>query len=57
MEGHVVKIVFRIKFLLPAFYIKILAKVSLAVKKSDTDKRYSEIAGRFQMVAGRNGAG
>ncbi len=43
-----------IVLLLPAVPGQRLAEVAVPVQESDTDQRYAEVAGRFEMVAGED---
>ena len=54
LEGHVVEIVVGIALLLPAVGIERLPEVALLVEQAHRDKRQTQVAGRFEMVAGEH---
>jgi hypothetical protein len=54
LDGENVEVVFFAVFLLPAGGIEALAKISFLIEKADSDERKAEIAGGFEMVAGKN---
>ncbi len=53
MNGQRIEVVLRIPFLLPAVGIEILPEVPLLIEQPDPHERQPEVAGRFQMVAGK----
>jgi hypothetical protein len=53
-DGENVEVVFFAGFLLPAGGIEILAKIAFLIEKADTDERKAEVAGGFEMIAGKN---
>ncbi|OPZ97884.1 MAG: hypothetical protein BWY71_01450 [Planctomycetes bacterium ADurb.Bin412] len=53
-DGHIVKVIFRIRFLLPAVRVQILLKIPLPVEQSDADQRQAQIAGTFEVITGEN---
>jgi hypothetical protein len=48
------KIVVLIRFLLPSGGIQVLPEISLLVEQPHGHQRHSQVAGRFQMVAGQH---
>ena len=52
-QRQVVKIVFRIAFLLPAVHVQVLTEVAFAVHQADAHQRQTQVAGRLQVVPGQ----
>ena len=48
---QVIEVILRVKLLLPAIGIEILAKIALAIEQADCYERQAEVAGCFEVIA------
>ena len=53
-DRHEVEVVLRIVLHLPAVGVEDLVKIALAVEETDADERQSQVAGRFEVIAGQH---
>ncbi len=53
-QREIAEVVIFVGFLLPARWIQVLLEVSLLVEQAHTHQRHTQIAGRFQMIAGEH---
>ena len=53
-QGHLLEVVDRVAFLLPAVGREVLAEIALLVAQADADQGHAEVAGRLEVVAGED---
>ena len=54
LNGHLVKIILRVAFHLPAVDVECLAKIALSVEQSHADEGKPQITGGLEVIAGEN---